>query len=305
MSETEIYSWIADPASVETGLPMIATLTGFNDSGSCITQLSDHLFSHLDNELLLTFSNDRLLDYRSRRPRMFFEKDHITSYEPPTLAVYLFSDEAGKKFLLLDGYEPDFGWNGFSEAVVDITRKLQASSLTWMHAIPFPIPHTRDIGVTVSGNRHDLIDEYSEWKPQTEVPGNVLHLLEYKLAGYGVPVAGFVMLVPHYLGDSEMPQVALKAIELVSRATGLVLPSDTLRESGKKFFEKLEKQVQDNEELQKMIGNLEAGYKNSELGPMRAPIAKKSPEMPSADQIAEELEGYLMQMRRGENEEDE
>lgn len=305
MSETEIYSWIADPASVETGLPMIATLTGFNDSGSCITQLSDHLFSHLDNELLLTFSNDRLLDYRSRRPKMFFEKDHITSYEPPTLAIYLFSDEAGKKFLLLDGYEPDFGWNGFSEAVLDITRQLQASSLTWMHAIPFPIPHTRDIGVTVSGNRHDLIDEYSEWKPQTEVPGNVLHLLEYKLAGYGVPVAGFVMLVPHYLGDSEMPQVALKAIELVSRATGLVLPSDTLRESGKKFLEKLEKQVQDNDELQKMIGNLEAGYKNSELGPMRAPIAKKSPEMPSADQIAEELEGYLMQMRRGETEEDE
>jgi len=27
--------------------------------------------------------------------------------------------------------------------------------------------------------------------------------------------------------------------------------------------------------------------------------------MPSADQIAEELEGYLMQMRRGENENDE
>lgn len=305
MPETEIYSWIASSESVEPGLPMIATLTGFNDSGACVSQFSDHLFSNLDHELLLTFSNDRLLDYRSRRPRMFFEKDHITSYEPATLAIYSFSDEAGKEFLLLDGYEPDFGWNEFSEAVVDITRKLEASSLTWMHAIPFPIPHTRDIGVTVSGNRHDLIDEYSEWKPQTEVPGNVLHLLEYKMSGYGVPVAGFVMLVPHYLGDSEMPQVALKAIELVSRATGLVLPSDSLRESGKKFLAKLEKQVQENEELQKMIGNLEAGYKNSDLGPMRAPIAKKSPEMPSADQIAEELEGYLMQMRRGENEEDE
>jgi predicted ATP-grasp superfamily ATP-dependent carboligase len=270
-----------------------------------LQQFSDHLFANLDNELLLTFSNDYLLDYRSRRPRMFFEKDHITSYEPPTLAIYLFSDEAGKKFLLLDGYEPDFSWNAFSEAVVDITRTLHASSLTWMHAIPFPIPHTRDIGVTVSGNRHDLIDEYSEWKPQTEVPGNVLHLLEYKMAGYGVAVAGFVMLVPHYLGDSEMPQAALKAIELVSRATGLVLPSDSLRESGKKFLAKLEKQVQENDELQKMIGNLEAGYKNSDLGPMKAPIAKKSPEVPSADQIAEELEGYLMQMRRGENEEDE
>jgi predicted ATP-grasp superfamily ATP-dependent carboligase len=303
--ETDIFTWVAEPELVQPGLPMIATLTGFNDSGGCVTQFSDHLFTHLESELLLSFSNDRLLDYRSRRPKMFFEKDHITSYEPPSLAVYLFSDEVGKQFLLLDGYEPDFGWNEFSEAVVDITRQLEASSLTWMHAIPFPIPHTRDIGVTVSGNRHDLIDEYSEWKPQTEVPGNVLHLLEYKMAGFGVAVAGFVLLVPHYLGESEMPQVALKTTELISRATGLVLPSDSLREGAAKFLAKLEKQVEENEELQKMIGNLEAGYKNSDLGPMRSPIAKKSPEVPSADQIAEELEGYLMQMRRGEDDTDE
>lgn len=305
MTESDVYQWVVQSDLVEPGLPLIATLTGFNDSGSCISQVSDQFFGHLDNELVLQFSNDRLLDYRSRRPRMFFEKDHITSYEPPVLALYQFSDEAGKKFLLLDGYEPDFSWNAFSDAVLEISRTLEVSSLTWMHAIPFPLPHTRDIGVTVSGNRHDLIEEYSEWKPQTEVPGNVLHLLEYKLSGYGVPVAGFVMLVPHYLGDSEMPQAALKAIELVSRATGLVFPSDSLRESGKKFLTKLEKQVQENEELQKMIGNLEAGYKNSNMGPMRAPIGKKDLEMPSADEIAEELEGYLTQMRRGENEEDE
>jgi len=305
VTESDVYKWVVQSDLVEPGLPLIATLTGFNDSGSCITQVSDQLFGHLDNELVLQFSNDRLLDYRSRRPRMFFEKDHITSYEPPVLALYQFSDEAGKKFLLLDGYEPDFSWNAFSESVLEISRTLEVSSLTWMHAIPFPIPHTRDIGVTVSGNRHDLIEEYSEWKPQTEVPGNVLHLLEYKLSGYGVPVAGFVMLVPHYLGDSEMPQAALKALELVSRATGLVFPSDSLRESGKKFLTKLEKQVQENEELQKMIGNLEAGYKNSNMGPMRAPIGKKDVEVPSADEIAEELEGYLTQMRRGENEDDE
>ncbi len=81
------------------GLPMLAMLSGFTDSGQTISQLSEHLFAHLDNELLVRFSNDELLDYRSRRPLLYFEKDHIDSYEPPVLGLYLVYHEAGRPFL--------------------------------------------------------------------------------------------------------------------------------------------------------------------------------------------------------------
>ena len=34
---------------------------------------------------------------------------------------------------------------------------------------------------------------------------NALHLLEYRLAEAGHPTAGFVLLIPHYLSDTEYP----------------------------------------------------------------------------------------------------
>ena len=277
---------------------MVALLTGFSDSGATVQQLSEHLFANLENEVVIKFDNDELLDYRSRRPILYFEKDHIDSYEPANLAIYQMKDEADQPFLLLEGYEPDMRWESFANAVVEIAQRFEISSFTWVHAIPFPIPHTRATGVTVSGNRREMIDRFSEWKPQTQVPSNVVHLLEYRLIESGFSVAGFVLLVPHYLADNEVPKSALSGLELITAATGLVFPSDDLRDRATAFDTKVNTQVQDNPELSKLIQTLEQGYANGETAPARAPLGRPAGQPPSADQIADELEKYLANLRR-------
>jgi hypothetical protein len=289
---------------VTLGLHMVGGLSGFTDAGSTVSQFATQIFANLEHKLLITFNNDELLDYRSRRPVMFFEKDHIESYEPAFLGIYLVWDEARQPFLYLHGYEPDFRWEAFSEAMAFITDFYAISDFTWVHAIPFPIPHSRSVGVTVSGNRKDLIEQASEWRPQTQVPGNVLHLLEYRLGAAGVPTAGYVLLVPHYLSESEYPQAAVAAFEQVSSATGLVFPTDDLRDEGVLFLNKLTTQVAENEELARMIGNLEQGYLNDKAGPNLAPISKPSSKLPNADEIAAELEDYLASRRKNSADED-
>ena len=277
---------------------MVAMLSGFSDSGLTISQISEHFFANLDNELVLRFDNDELLDYRSRRPVLFFEKDHIESYEPQTLAIYLCRDEADQPFLFLEGYEPDMRWEGFASSIVELADLLEIKSFTWVHAIPFPIPHSRPIGVTVSGNRTDMIERFSEWKPQTQVPGNVIHLLEFRLTAAGVATSGFVLLVPHYLADNEVPRAALAGIEMITAATGLVFPTDEIRERSVKFDAKVDAQLQENAELQKLVQTLEQGYASGETGPSRAPIGKPTGSPPTADELAEELEAYLTTMRK-------
>ena len=136
---------------VPTGLHLIAGLSGFTDAGSTIGQVADQIFANLDTRLVVQFKNDELLDYRSRRPVMFFERDHIEHYEPPVLGLYLVHDEVNQPFLYLHGYEPDFRWEEFAEAVLDLAEGLEVADFTWVHSIPFPIPHTRAVGVTVSG----------------------------------------------------------------------------------------------------------------------------------------------------------
>lgn len=294
----QLFEFKEEFADVPKGLHLIAGLTGFTDAGSTLNLVADHIFANLSTQLVVQFKNDELLDYRSRRPVMFFERDHIEHYEPAVLGIYLVHDEANQPFLYLHGYEPDFKWEAFAEAVVDLVRGLEVEDFTWVHSIPFPIPHTRAVGVTVSGNRLDIIDAVSEWKPQTQVPGNVLHLLEYRLSEISLPTVGYVMLVPHYLSESEYPQSALVAFEHISSATGLVFPTDAIREDSVEFFAKLKTQLEKNEDLQKLVKNLERGYASENIGPNRAPIEKPIAKMPTAEEIAAELEDYLAIRRR-------
>jgi len=289
-----LYDLSSDVTDVPTGLHLVAGLTGFADAGSAVTQFSEYLLETLDTRVVAEFDSDALLDYRARRPTIYFEQDHLTNYEPAKLNLYLATDELGQQFLLLTGYEPDFQWERFTAAVLQLVDKYQVKTTTWVHAIPMPVPHTRPIGVTVSGNRTELIDAMSIWKPHTQVPANALHLVEYRLQEIGHPTTGFVLLIPHYLADTEYPAAAVSALESVSAATGLIFPTDQLREDGRDFIAKIDSQVESNHELAKLVGTLEERHDSYMLdNPLRSPLTDIDGELPSADDIAAELENFL------------
>lgn len=289
-----LYELITDPTEVPTGLHLVAGLTGFADAGSAVTQLSDYLLDTLEHSIVVSFDNDELLDYRARRPIIHFDQDHLSDYEPAKLNLYLAKDEIGQQFLLLTGYEPDFKWDAFTAAVLELIDLFQVSTTTWVHAIPMPVPHTRSIGVTVSGNRSELIDSMSIWKPNTQVPANALHLVEFRLQQLDHPTAGFVLLIPHYLADTEYPAAAVSALESVSASTGLIFPTDRLREENRDFLSKIDSQLDSNQELARLVGTLEERHDSYMLdNPLRSPLTDEDGELPSADDIAAELENFL------------
>lgn len=290
---------------VPLGLRMIASINGFTDAGSVIEQMTHNILNRLDADLVIRFDNDELLDYRSRRPSMFFEKDHLSSYEPPLLGIYLVRDEAGIPFLFLHGYEPDFKWEAFADAIEEIVEIYAVVDFTWVHSIPFPIPHTRPVGVTVSGNRKDLIERFSEWRPETGVPGNIVHLLEYRLSEIGLPVTGFVLLVPHYLNDSDYPIAAVSGFELLTSATSLVFPTDHLRDEGKSFLERLGKKLEENADLATLVSNLEQGYQSQRAETFGAVVTPPKKAEPDVEELAAELEDYLANRRRNNPEDSE
>ena len=298
-----LYELFATADEVPRGLPLVAALTGFADAGGAVTQVSEYLLDTLEHEVVAAFDSDELLDYRARRPTVYFDQDHLSDYTPPALNLYLVNDELDQQFLLLTGFEPDFQWQRFTAAVLGLIERFQVTTTTWVHAIPMPVPHTRPIGVTVSGNRTELIEAMSVWKPRTQVPANVLHLLEYRLQQGDHPLAGFVLLIPHYLADTEYPAAAVTALESVSAATGLIFPTDRLREDGRDFLTKIDSQVENNAELAKLVGTLEERHDNyMQDNPLRSPLTDVDGELPTADEIAAELQNFLATRRTGDDE---
>ncbi|WP_206476454.1 proteasome assembly chaperone family protein [Microbacterium sp. KRD172] len=302
----ELYERVANAPAVPQGLPLVILLTGFTDAGNAVSGLIDHLRDVSDPQPVMVFDNDLLLDYRARRPIVVFEQDHLTEFRPSRLELSLAHDTLGQQFLLLAGYEPDFAWNAFSDRVLGLAEEFGVSGVSWVHSIAMPVPHTRPISTTVSGNRKELTASLSVWRPRTQVPATAGHLLEYRFAERGDRIVGFVLLVPHYLAETEYPDAVIAAADRVMGSTGIVLALDDLRESREEYLTKVNEQVAGNDELRQMVHTLENRYD--------AYMAGRDPEdmdrydeggfderdLPSADELAAELERYLATRRPGD-----
>jgi hypothetical protein len=293
-----LYDLAPDSHDVPEGLPLVAGLTGFADAGSAVSQLGQYVLDTLDHTLVATFDPDELLDYRARRPVFTFDQDHVAEVTTSPLSLHLVQDDVGQPFLFLSGFEPDFQWQRFTAAVVGLVERYRVSTTTWVHSIPMPVPHTRPLGVTVSGNRADLIETLSVWKPVTQAPANALHLIEKRLHDDGHPTAGFVLLVPHYLADTEFPDAAVTALSSISAATGLIFPTDRLRTEGRDFLVKVDEQVHGNQELSRLVTTLEERHDTyMEGNPLPSPLTDQDGQVPSADALAAELEKFLATRR--------
>ncbi|WP_441436639.1 proteasome assembly chaperone family protein [Arthrobacter sp. RAF14] len=278
------------------GLNLLMAFTGFADAGHVVRQISSELLDSPSVRPVAVFDADQLLDYRSRRPHLTFVEDHLQDYAPPRLALYVLEDPLGTPFLFLAGFEPDLQWERFARAVVSLVEQLDVNLVTWVHAIPMPVPHTRPVGVTVHGNRPELIEGISVWRPTVEFPAAIGHVLELKLIAAKRNVAGYVIHVPHYVADAEYPQAAVAGMEYLGAAANLMLPSDRLREVARDVARQIAEQMEASEDVQQVVRNLEERYdQHSENTVRRSLLADENDELPSAESLGAAVEAYLAQ----------
>jgi predicted ATP-grasp superfamily ATP-dependent carboligase len=278
----------------ELGRPvLIQALTGFVDAGSSKELATDHLLSTLGHQPLAVFDADELVDYRSRRPPMVFVEDHWEDYEEPSIALHVLHDDAGTPFLLLAGLEPDLRWDAFTAAVISLVERLGVQLTVGLNAIPMAVPHTRPLGLTAHATRKELISGHESWLNRVQVPGSVGNLLEYRLGQRGRDALGFAVHVPHYLSQASYPTAAEALISAVSRATGLLLPTQQLRAAAELVDADIDKQVAGADEAAALVRTLEQQYDAMVAARGESGPAAASGPLPTADELGAELERFL------------
>jgi predicted ATP-grasp superfamily ATP-dependent carboligase len=278
---------------------LIQALTGFVDAGAASRLAREHLLSTLENRVIATFDIDALLDYRSRRPAMIFMEDHWESYEEPSLHLHLVHDSANAPFLLLSGPEPDLQWERFTRAVIGLMDRFGARLSIGFNAIPMAVPHTRPTGITAHATRRELIAGYEPWLRRVQVPGGAGHLLEYRLGQQGRDAMGFAVHVPHYLAQSEYPAAAERLLTAVSKATGLMLPTEALREAAERTRAEVDEQVAQADEAASVVHSLEQQYDAFVRGQEgNNLLVEQTGPLPTADELGAELERFLAEQGR-------
>ncbi|MCX4786032.1 PAC2 family protein [Streptomyces sp. NBC_01221] len=304
LDSQSLYEWepkglaVVDMALAQesAGLVMLYHFDGYIDAGETGEQIVDGLLETLPHQVVARFDHDRLVDYRARRPLLTFRRDRWAAYETPTLDVRVVQDATGAPFLLLSGPEPDVEWERFATAVEQIVERLGVRLAVNFHGIPMGVPHTRPVGVTPHGNRTDLMPGHRSPFDEAQVPGSAEALVEYRLMEAGHDVLGVAAHVPHYVARSAYPDAALTALEAITAATGLVLPTvaHALRTEAHRTQTEIDRQIdQGDEELVSLVEGLEHQYDAVAGSETRGNLVAEPVDLPSADEIGLEFERFL------------
>ncbi|BCJ57404.1 proteasome assembly chaperone family protein [Micromonospora endophytica] len=281
---------------------LIQALTGFVDAGNAVRLAREQLFSSLESRSIARFDLDQIFDYRSRRPVMTFVEDHWESYDAPELELHLLHDDDETPFLLLTGPEPDLQWERFTAAVAGLAARLDVRLTVGLNAIPMAVPHTRPTGVTAHATRPELISGYEPWLQRVQVPGSVGHLLEFRLGEAGRDALGFAAHVPHYVAQAEYPAAAEVLLASVSRSTGLLLPRDALGTAAESVRVEIDRQVAQSDEASALVQALEEQYDAYARGRGgKNLLAEENGPLPTAEELGAELERFLAEQTRPNN----
>jgi predicted ATP-grasp superfamily ATP-dependent carboligase len=279
---------------------LLHSLDGFVDAGSTGRLVREHILDTLDHRVIGRFDVDSLIDYRARRPVMTYDQDHWEDYDAPELAVHLVKDAEGSPFLFLAGPEPDRLWEGFTTGVRSLVERLGVSLTVGFHGIPIGVPHTRPVGLTPHGTRPELITGPRPWFGRVQVPGSASSLLELRLGEAGHNAIGFAVHVPHYLAQSDYPAAAVTALDAVSAATGLALPSDELRAAAVRTNAEIADQIAGSDEVAKVVQALEQQYDAFAGSTDRESLLASEQNMPTAEELGAAFERFLAEQQEGD-----
>ena len=255
---------------------LIAAFDGWIDAAGAASAAARRLAE--GGDVIATFDDDAIFDYRSRRPVLDVVDGTLTRLMWPEILLRR-ARHGGRDLLVLAGPEPDFRWRELGEAIMELAIRLGVVQWVSLGAIPAAVAHTRPVPVLATASAPGLLrdDEMQGPAGLLRVPAAALSVIEMAIAGAGVPSVGFFAQVPNYVGG-PYASATIALLEHAGRHLGVDLPLGELPEDAITQRSNLDDLVSAQPEARDYLERLEQG-----------PVE----DVPSGDELASEIERYL------------
>jgi hypothetical protein len=255
---------------------LIAAFDGWIDAAGAASAAARRLAE--GGDVIATFDDDAIFDYRSRRPVLDVVDGTLTRLMWPEILLRR-THHGGRDLLVLAGPEPDFRWRELGDAIMELAMRLGVVQWVSLGAIPAAVAHTRPVPILATASGPGLLREDEIQGPAglLRVPAAALSVIEMAIAGAGVPSVGFFAQVPNYVGG-PYASATIALLEHAGRHLGVELPLGELPEDAITQRTNLDDLVSAQPEARDYLERLEQG-----------PVE----DVPSGDELASEIERYL------------
>jgi proteasome assembly chaperone (PAC2) family protein len=275
---------------------LIAGFTGWNDAADAASVAVGALASSWEARRFGGFEGEEFFDFQTTRPQVKlvdgvtreieWPENMLSATEPRLDAA------GGRGAILLTGPEPNFRWRAFSTAVVELARELDVELVVTMGALLADVPHSRPVSVAANSQDTALVESLGLSASRYEGPTGITGVLHRACADAGLPSVSFWASVPHYLPAVPSAPAALALLDKLSGLLGMEMDTAELESTAETYQEQVSVAVSQDSDLSSYVKMLEERFDSQlDQGPRN---------LPTGDDLAQELEGFLREHRRDE-----
>lgn len=272
---------------------LLVALEGWIDAGGAAARAVESIVGQHDTTHVATFDADTLLDFRARRPILHLVDGVNTGLTWSTTELHATQSPNGTDVLLLTGVEPDHAWNAFADSVLGLAVELGCRMQVGLGAYPAAAPHTRPVQLSATASTDELAAQVGLVRGTVDVPAGIEAVLEQRFAGMGLPAVGVWAQVPHYAAGMRYPAAAARLIEGLNSVSGTDFSADDLADEVAAMRTRIDELVEPNPQHAAMIRQLEQAYDESLEALGREESSLGGGDLPSGDELAEELQRFL------------
>ncbi len=274
---------------------LIAGFTGWNDAAEAASSAVAALSESWETKRFGAFDAEEFFDYQETRPQIKLVEGVTREIEWPENTLHATTrslpDANDRGAVLLSGPEPNLRWRSFCDGVADVARELNVELVVTMGALLADVPHSRPVSVAANSQDPALTESLRLSASRYEGPTGITGVLHRACAEKGLPSVSFWASVPHYLPSVPSAPATLALLTSLSELLGVRVDTTALERTSTEYQDQVSVAVSQDADLASYVQMLEERYD-------AAAAAGGIRNLPTGDELAQELEGFLREQRR-------
>lgn len=258
-------------------------------------QAVQHLVDAWDAEPTAKMGPEPFYDLTVRRPESRWVGD-IRSLEWPDATVYVGRPAgAGRDFVLLRGFEPNFYWRTFVKEIAAYLDSLGSKTLVTLRSFPANVPHTRAAPITLNASDIELEVEFGATSRNSryEGPSDISGVLAAELQSLRWRTVDLTVLQPDYFRRLPNAAASLSLVRLIDQTYGMETPRSSLEEMARDQRNALDAAL--DSELRAALPQLEQAYDLAvaDLSFLVPGEPRTQTDLPPSQDVVSEIERFL------------
>jgi len=266
--------------SSSTAPALVVAFEDWVDAGGSGSTAARHIAG--SGEVVASFEMDALYDYSDHRPTLDIVDGVPKEFVWPSMTLTR-RGLPERDLYVLTGPEPDRAWKEFAGDVLELALRIGIIEHVSLGAIPAAVPHTAPTPVMMTASSAELVRGTEPIAGLLRVPAAAVSLIEWTVAENGIPAVGFWAQVPHYASPFAAGAIAL--LRRLEDHLTVTIGAGALEEEAASQRAALQNIFTNNPEATEYLERLEGIVGEQEV--------------PPGENIAEEVERYLRNQRRG------